>query len=633
MRFRVDIKRSVSVWAALICMLSPIASVAYAKDTDTTVAGTLYELSKDDHYEWESASGIAVSPDNAIGALKISGDIEANDMQNDLPAYMVNSDSINFSYVVDGLAVENPETEWHLIDHKTKRVSGLTLDTNMGSGAIIVQASMDRTYWSTEAVLTDAFADDGQAAVPLYTSKAIQLQNGCFYRITVAYKMQRKLEDKKILFMNMDNYEEKEVAEVYEFYAVSSESVGSTLTPNDTPRRELGKKVNTGKDNGFSGEVAIDKDDPHYGWDLGTFVINGYTSETEQNGTPVFLKNVGDKVTLWFTLQQDINALNGSGTLTIAEDTNGYDQQFEVPQTNFKHGTLIIRYTDHEGHAGEPIIYTDFLAANALTGADTKVQLFEEGDYEVTLDYEIKNDPRKIGPVSVVPSYTDYKIAFKFSIRNSNSMVFPFDISTGAELADQAVTPNGFRLDMARSRYLKIDVERAILKTGTDGLVTKDVRFNRAAKDNETYTEEGIYTFTVTNSYTGKMTTKTIYVGDNKYILALAKYNLSIEALNEKIAQGIIVEEDGTIADLTPEPVASLEPVEVLESNAPVEVEPVVQPVEPTIAPSNIASEDPDNAEKAGGASFPILFAAIGVLVAGGALALVKKGKKEATVK
>ena len=64
-----------------------------------------------------------------------------------------------------------------------------------------------------------------------------------------------------------------------------------------------------------------------YGWSLGTFLVNGYTREISSNGTPVFLKNVGDKVTLWFTLTQDINNLNGKSALTISEDTNGYDQR------------------------------------------------------------------------------------------------------------------------------------------------------------------------------------------------------------------------------------------------------------------------------------------------------------------
>ena len=85
------------------------------------------------------------------------------------------------------------------------------------------------------------------------------------------------------------------------------------------------------------------------------------------------------------------------------------------------------------------MVYTDFLSANAILSADTRVQLFEEGDYEVTLDYEIKKG-------GVLPSYYNYKISFSFSIRNGNCMVYPFELTDegfiGSELYDNALTPN-----------------------------------------------------------------------------------------------------------------------------------------------------------------------------------------------
>ena len=90
-------------------------------------------------------------------------------------------------------------------------------------------------------------------------------------------------------------------------------------------------------------------------------------------------------------------------------------------------------------------------------------------------------------------------------------MVYPFDVLTGAELSDGAVTKNGFKLDMAKSRYLTIDVQRSVVTKGANGDV-EDVRVKRPAKDGEEYTEEGIYTFNVRNLYTGESTTKTIYV-------------------------------------------------------------------------------------------------------------------------
>ena len=56
-----------------------------------------------------------------------------------------------------------------------------------------------------------------------------------------------------------------------------------------------------------------------------------------------------------------------------------------------------------------PIIYTDYLTANARTGVDTKVELFVEGNYKVSLDYEIKD-------ANGIASYINFKIFFTLSI-------------------------------------------------------------------------------------------------------------------------------------------------------------------------------------------------------------------------
>ena len=99
-------------------------------------------------------------------------------------------------------------------------------------------------------------------------------------------------------------------------------------------------------------------------------------------------------------------------------------------------------------------------------------------------------------------------------------MVYPFDVVTQNELADGASTENGFKLDMAKSRYLKINVKREALNEATNKL---DTRFNRTATDGEDYTDPGVYTFTVKNEQTGESTTKVIYVGDPETVEQLKK--------------------------------------------------------------------------------------------------------------
>lgn len=373
-----------------------------------------------------------------------------------------------------------------------------------------------------------------------------------------------------------------------------------------------------------------------------SFLCQWITRETKDNvGTPVFLKNVGDQITLWFNLEQDIDKLNGDETLSINDDVNGYDQYFQTSKTDMGRGTLIIRYTDERGLKHEPEIYANYLKANASTSADTIVRLFEEGDYEVALDYEIKSTPRKVAGVEVVPEYTNYRIFFMFSVRNGNCMVYPFDVVTGDELANEAITPNGFKLDMARSRYLTIDVKRSVVTEGPNGY-TEDVRFNRPAKDGDSYTDPGIYVFSVKNLYTGESTTKTIYVGSVGYMRALSVNRITVAELNALIDQGAIIADDGTINMPTPTPAPSEEPEASTENaEAPaVDSEPPAtespKPAESTEQPATDRSgtESAEVAEKTNPNSgknmtVPIVIGSVGVV----AVAFVLITKKKRTAK
>lgn len=576
----------------LILLTVNTQTIAHAKGASADISGTYYEFDEKNEYGFSAASPSSSTGKNAFGALSVSGNFTQ-----DGTSFIVKEDVLSLTYSFDKKKLDAGEEEWHLVDDSCKKVNGIELEKQIKSGALILQTSLDNKTWVTEQILTDVFSNGALLEKPFYLTKDIQQQqmDGCHYRVILVYKVEIKTGSHKVGFVNVDDIETKRVAEVYEFHAVNKDK-GPLLSVSDTPRKELGVLYQTEKDNGYNeGNNPVigiqDLKDPHFGWVLGNFTINGYTRETSEKDVPVFLKNVGDKVVLWFTLKQDINCLNGKSTLSIAEDSGAYDQHFGIQRTYFGRGTLIIRYTDYQGVKHDPIIYTNFLEANTLTGADTRVQLFEEGDYEVSLDYEIKNNPRQVGSVSVVPTYTDYKITFSFKIRNGNCMVFPFDTKTGNELSDFAITENGFRLDMAKSRYLTIDVEKQVLRENSDGTFTTDTRFNRPAKDNEEYTDEGIYIFTVKNLFTGSSGTKTIYVGTNKYLRALANSNMTLSDLNEKILRGYTVQDNGTLVEPVVEEETEVLPTEAPIAETPAEEEPVAEaPAAATEMPEETAA-------------------------------------------
>lgn len=541
------------------------------------VPGKVYTFDKDNTYQFSSATSYTASEDaDTYGHFSISGtsaEIESADKKDGVPAYSVGEGHVAIQYTYSDEMLGATNEEWHLDDDGNSTIDVFKIDNNIQKGAVILQKSMDHLNWYNVSVQTNAFVNTPVQNGTLYETTDIEMINGCYYRLIVVYKTAIKTgQSTTLLVIPKDEMEYKRTAEVYEFYVVNKNEHIEELAPN-SKRYSLGETTLVSDFASYSGSKAIEKGDLHYGWNLGNFFVSGFTSTADNKGDVVFLKNVGDVVTLWFNLEQNINALNNDSSLVISSDNDGHDQYFQTPATNFGRGMLIIRYTDYENIKHEPVMYYDYLLANTLMGTNTRVQLFEEGDYEVALDYEVKKN-------QLIPQTHHYRIFFKFSVRNANCMVYPFDVETGAELTNSAVTSSGFYLDLAKSRYLKIYIKKEVWTEGADGL-TEDTRFNTTAKDGDRYTDEGIYTITVKNQYTGQETVKKIYVGTNRILLAYMNSDYSIAQIQRLVEEGATIYEDGTIelptnVPATEAPTETPEATDVPESS--VEPTPTAEP-------------------------------------------------------
>lgn len=104
------------------------------------------------------------------------------------------------------------------------------------------------------------------------------------------------------------------------------------------------------------------------------------------------------------------------------------------------------------------------------------------------------------------------------------------------------MAPNGFVIDLARSRYLNVNVKREVL-TGK----SFDVRFNAPAKDGDRYTDVGIYTISTEITSTGQTTEKTIYVGSDPSLKAYAAAGYSTTQIEDMVNQGAVINDDGSI--------------------------------------------------------------------------------------
>lgn len=335
-------------------------------------------------------------------------------------------------------------------------------------------------------------------------------------------------------------------------FAVSETFASTTLAAENSQKTEKDKSVyypktvtyNAGK--GYSKENN-GSDKTHYGWKLGEFVVTGFSKHTtDDDGNLVFVKTKSDTIRLSYNLEQDITKLNGNKKISIVDDKKGQDKVFETPVTDFKKGALLIRYTSPENKTDDPLIYTNFLTGKSEKAPDMSVELNEEGDYEVALDYMVQKSRLNLFGKQVIPEEDRYRESFSFFVRNGNNIGFIFDSATRGELKNCSFTKNGFYIDLAGSKYISIDIKREKLVV-KDGKPTLDIRANTTARDKEEFSDEGVYTITFRDDYEPEPTTKRIYVGDDDLLKAYIITGKPLEEIQSELDNGATVGKDGNI--------------------------------------------------------------------------------------
>ena len=514
------------ILVSILLLVSFKAKVVLAEESKVQVnCFKVYEYGEDGNTLLEKTGD---TYDAVVSKINVMGDLVENGKDEDYIKFNVNKEDAAISFYIDKSVRTSKWGEWELDPDKKPFIN-----------VFCSKDSQDDNFYFDDAI-DEIFKDEYTKETILYVTKDVQLYAGCYYKIAVNYYIRKKIGEDKIGFIPLPKYEKKQVMELYKLY-ISNEFLKKEYLNRleRKPKMNLGSKIKVDGKN-YSKKKDLDSEDVHFGWDIGQFFVNGYTDKREEDNAYVFLKNVGDKISLWFELKQDINCLNFNEELQINYEESS-DTEFEEKIKGC--GTLLIKATDYEKNKQPNIVYNDFLYAKTIIGANTEVNLFEEGDYEVALDYEIVNKD------TFFDDKTNYKVPFKFKIRNGNCMIFPFDEVTGDELQDGAITKNGFHLDFARSRYLEINVERKEV-IQRENSYKLDTRFSRPAKDGDKYIDEGIYVFKVKNKYTGEQITKTIYVGDNEVYKTLSSSGYTVEEINQKLNDGYVIE-NGRVVKIT----------------------------------------------------------------------------------
>ena len=533
--------------AALITAQAPLS--ASAEKNEIYLSGKVYEYDASRSFKVSSFYYMDRTTElETLGKLSVEGDTTGSATSDNVAAFEVNgADSLTFTYDFNDSLYREGKFNWHIVEDSATEIDGMKLNSQVRSGAVMIETSPDRQCWSVAEAHTDIMrsASSGYGSVS-YTANSSQLLGGCYFRVIVAYQLEEQLDENFFWFFDISDKDRKRVAEVYEFYAKSS----GTAIPADVPEKDpdklyVGETVFAGYNNGYTGSQAITAGNVHYGFEIGRFSLDGYAEQQSDN---TLVKLPDQKVTLNFELlQKDLNALGGDRDLSIISDSLGIDNYFKQSGQAFGKGALIIRRTNSSGALEDPVVIPDFLSNAAFSGGESPVYEFDEGDYECALDYRINENG------FFYDDQYDYKTYFSFKVRNSGCGIWLLDSQSGESLDNAVSTENGFRLDSSVSEYLRMKISLSQWVEKENGYTETHI-FDRAPIDGEVFEQEGIYTITAVNPTVDPIASqpviKRIYVGTDEVLRAYCKgvgKDITVNMIADCLRRGGSVADDGTL--------------------------------------------------------------------------------------
>lgn len=215
--------------AAFVCSalftLLPAQSVAAVSQK---LEAARYEL--DENASFSVGGGTRLSDKDkfrygafSMGELSLDGNVTAADKYNNYNAYEATGDiTIRYSPSISEYKTSDEE-KWHLKDSDAEKISGVDLDGDIDMGAVLIQSSSDGENWGEykPASKRDVFGDNRSDLTSLAVIKESDYLKGRYYRVSVAYEMEKKTGNQSVGDIEIGligKYETKRFIEVYKFY-------------------------------------------------------------------------------------------------------------------------------------------------------------------------------------------------------------------------------------------------------------------------------------------------------------------------------------------------------------------------------------------------------------------------------
>ena len=296
-----------TVFSAVFCVSAacfPSQHASAAADT-VPITGQCYMFSGNGKYNYTDSESIGDTKTvDKLGKLELKADVQRSYVDEmDITVFEIADDTkLELTFTYDNTLRDADEDLWHICSDDSKTINGVDIGAEIKKGAVILQTSYDAEHWGTaqDHVKTNILGSgDETTHTIVFESDSYnnQLMNGCYYRLIVAYRLEKKTPS-----WPRDDTEHKKRAQVYTFYA-GYKDARKEPDPN-LKKYSYSDFMKTDLDKGYVNEQMIDGNDPHNGWKLGHFVISGFTqrNEDEEHSEQNVRCFALDKKNLWICL-------------------------------------------------------------------------------------------------------------------------------------------------------------------------------------------------------------------------------------------------------------------------------------------------------------------------------------------
>lgn len=456
------IQKVILVLSATFALLFILNTFALGEQNSHIITVSAFQTSDSFSLTAGHQKGNLIYGKASLGQFSVSGNTNDYAEYMGVPAIGVESGILSFNYDYSGSYSKKNDTTWFIAEDGSKSVDDIKLDAKIKRGVLIVQKSNDRKTWvdatNPEADYFTAHPGNNRG---FYTTDGGDLARGTFYRVILAYRMQKKAGENRVAFVKFsDKYDDAYCIETYEFYACVNTATIS-LHSMATDVSTISAKRTCYETDGafkFSGVTPVTKL-AHGATSVFDIALTGQFSQTpDSNGAQVYkLARSGARVSFVYGGKM----LSDSNKNWRIAKTNASKIDGEERDSTIGKGTLLIQYSTN----GKD--YTDLYPSIANVfednpqGIESLCELYEDGYYRIIVAYQTE----KYSWTNVFGhEYMDtanYVEVFSFQLKQEDFAGIDLDaegysmamLDKGETLTNNATTTRGFIVDKLGTNY------------------------------------------------------------------------------------------------------------------------------------------------------------------------------------